>query len=424
MEVVRLRALDEVAGLPETWDLLAAGVPFRSWEWNRTWWRHYRDDGQLYVLCVRDGSQVVAVAPWYVSRHPARGRVVRCLASGEVCTDYQTVLCLPGREPEATAAIADWLMAAAGHGTWPRLSETRARVSERLAHVTRSRDDGWDLLDFSGIEAADGPMRLLLEALAARRCQIHRENGLNCWRLELPRTWEEYLGRLSKSHRGQVTRRVRKYFDSGQAVWRTVTSPDQLPAAFDMLVELHRRRWEHVGQGGLFDSPRYAAFHREIAGLFLPTGQLRLHWLTLDGRPAAVEYHFAGGGVSYLYQGGMEPELLPDNPGNLAHIAAIRGAMADGFGAMDFLRGDEPYKKHFRAEPQACWDLRVVPPRVSSRLRNGAWQAGRRMKRWLTQASSPARPDTSEASLPGGKDGQSPARPGQVAETQPVEVER
>ncbi len=25
---------------------------------------------------------------------------------------------------------------AAGHGTWPRLSETRVRVSERLAHVT------------------------------------------------------------------------------------------------------------------------------------------------------------------------------------------------------------------------------------------------------------------------------------------------
>jgi CelD/BcsL family acetyltransferase involved in cellulose biosynthesis len=388
VDVVRLRALDEVAGLAEAWNRLSGGVPFRSWEWNGTWWRHYCDDGQLYVLCVRDGQQLVAVAPWYVSRHPARGRVVRFLAAGEVCTDYQTVLCLPGREAEASAAVADWLLAAAGQGSrhTPRAVSSK---EDSLVKTVASRDDGWDLLDFSGIEAADVPMRLLLEALAARRCQVHREAGLNCWRLDLPPTWEEYLAQLSKSHRGQVTRRVRKYFDSGRAVWHTVSHPDQLPEAFELLVVLHHRRWEHVGQPGLFDSPRYAAFHRDVAGRMLATGQLRLHWLTLDGRPAAAEYHFAGAGVSYLYQGGMEPELFSDNPGNLAHVAAIRGAMADGYQAMDFLRGDEPYKKHFRAEPQACWDVRVVPPRVSSRLRNGAWQAGRRVKRWLTRASSP-----------------------------------
>ncbi len=270
----------------------------------------------------------------------------------------------------------------------------------------RPRDHGWDLLDFSGIEAADVPMRRLLDALDARGCQVHLEEGLNCWRLELPTTWEQYLGRLSKSHRGQAIRRVRKYFDSGQAVWQTVTSPDHLPAAFDLLMELHRRRWEHIGQRGLFDSPRYAAFHREVARLLLAKGQLRLHWLTLDGRPAAVEHHFAGGGVSYLYQGGMEPELLRDNPGNLAHLAAIRGAMADGFSAMDFLRGDEPYKKHFRAEPQACREIRIVPPRVAARLRNGAWQAGRRMKRWLNRASSPsgARSEEKERRREGAKE--------------------
>ena len=75
----------------------------------------------------------------------------------------------------------------------------------------------------------------------------------------------------------------------------------EIPATyivFDLLVELHRRRWENLGQRGLFDSPRYAAFHREVAAPMLAKGQLRLHWLTLGGRPAAVEYHFAGGGVS------------------------------------------------------------------------------------------------------------------------------
>jgi CelD/BcsL family acetyltransferase involved in cellulose biosynthesis len=369
LQVVRLHTWEEAAGLADAWNELSAGVPFRTWEWNSTWWRHYGDTGELYLLCVRQRGQVVALVPWFRSRHPARGRILRFLASGEVCSDYQTVLCMPGREGEVAAVIAQWLTSAAQRG---------------------NADDGWDLLDFSGIEAADAPMQALLEALRRQGCRVHLEDALNCWRLELTATWEDYLRRLSKSHRSQAIRRVRNYFDTGRAVWHTVSRADELPAALDTLIELHHRRWAARNQPGLFDSPRYAAFHREVAERMFARGQLRLHWLTLDGRPAAAEYYFAGAGVSYLYQGGMEPELFQDNPGNLAHLAAIRGAMAEGYRAIDFLRGDEPYKRHFRAEPRPCCDIRVVPPKVSSRLRDRAWQAGRRVKRWLNRNSSPA----------------------------------
>jgi hypothetical protein len=36
---------------------------------------------------------------------------------------------------------------------------------------------------------------------------------------------------------------------------------------------------------------------------------------------------------------------------------------------LDFLRGDEPYKAHWRAEPRATYDYRVVPNRRLARLR-------------------------------------------------------
>jgi CelD/BcsL family acetyltransferase involved in cellulose biosynthesis len=105
----------------------------------------------------------------------------------------------------------------------------------------------------------------------------------------------------------------------------------------------------------------------------------------LDGRPAAAEYHFAGGGVVYVYQGGVEPELLRAEPGSLAKVCLIKQAIAEGYREIDFLRGDEPYKPHWRAEPRACIDIRIVPRRLSSRLRNRAWLAGRSVKRWLTR---------------------------------------
>jgi CelD/BcsL family acetyltransferase involved in cellulose biosynthesis len=366
VQVTCAESLDELSGLAESWNALSGGVPFRQWAWCTTWWRHYGDADRLFVLAARDDAgELVAIAPWYISRHPAKGRVVRFLGSGEVCSDYQTLLCVSGREDEAAAAMAAW-----------------------LSHAKqRPRRPAWDLLEFSGIEAADVAMQRLFARLAGGGNHVHTRRGVNCWRLELPATWEEYLARLSKNHRGRMRRLERRVFGTGRAVWHTVQTEEQFPAAFDRLVELHERRWQARGEPGVFASPRFTAFHRDVALQLLRRGQLRLHWLELEGRAAAAAYHFASRGVVYIYQGGMEPELLHEEPGSLSHLATLKQALAEGARTIDFLRGDEPYKPHLRAQPLACVDVRVVPRRITSRLRHTAWLAGKQVKRWLSSNS-------------------------------------
>lgn len=371
MQVVRINTLAELAPLAERWNALAAGAPFRLWEWNATWWRHYGALGQLYVLCVRDDAgEIVAIAPWYIARHPAKGRVVQFLASGEVCSDYQTVLCRQGSEDQAAAAIADW-MTDAGH---------------RHRNRPNDQDHGaWDLLELSGIEVADIVVQRLLAQLARRGNLVHSRPTLNCWRLEFPPTWDEYLALLSKSHRKSVRQYENRAFVSGRAVWRTVATPSELAELFELLVTLHQRRWQGLGEPGVFASARYTAFHREVSRALLAQGHLRMQWLELDGRPVAVEYNLCGGGVVYNYQGGMDPNASADNPGNVAKLASLKHALASGYRAFDCMRGNEPYKSRWRAQPRPCVDLRVVPRWLSSRLRHTAWMAGRRVKRWLAK---------------------------------------
>ena len=50
---------------------------------------------------------------------------------------------------------------------------------------------------------------------------------------------------------------------------------------------------------------------------------------------------------------------------------------------MDFLRGDEPYKAHFRALPRPMRTLRVVANRRGAALRHNLWLAGANVKRWI-----------------------------------------
>ena len=121
-------------------------------------------------------------------------------------------------------------------------------------------------------------------------------------------------------------------------------------------------------------------------------GQLQLHLLELDGRTVAAEYQLASQGVTYVYQAGIDPQRLADEPGHLITAATVKRAIEQGGRAIDFLRGDEPYKAHFRALARPLLALRVVPNRTLSRLRNNLWLAGRSVKRWLNQTSQDTNP--------------------------------
>jgi len=370
MQVKCLSKPEQLAPYADDWDRLSAGVPFRSWTWLSTWWRHYGRSGgasrqrRLYVLATFDPvGTLVGLAPWYLEAGRGKGRTVRMLGGGEVCSDYLGVLCQPGLQEPVTAALAERLTAdARAPGRDPRR---------------------WDLLELTGVDAADRGVGLLLEQLAQRGNRVDCRPGPNCWRIELPADWNDYLATLSKSHRKQLRRLQRNYLDEGRAVMHSVEHLGDLPEALDILVDLHQRRRQALGEPGCFASARFQAFHREVMPELLRRGQLQLHWLELQRRPAAAEYQLAGSGVVYAYQAGVEPGLLDHQPGRLITLATLRRAIEQGFRAFDLLRGDEPYKAHFRAEPRPGLVVRVVPKRTSARLRHGLWRAGNRVKGWI-----------------------------------------
>jgi CelD/BcsL family acetyltransferase involved in cellulose biosynthesis len=84
----------------------------------------------------------------------------------------------------------------------------------------------------------------------------------------------------------------------------------------------------------------------------------------------------AGGGVTYAYQSGIDPESLDLEPGRIINILSIKWAIEEGQAGFDLMRGDEPYKAHWRAVPRDSIELRVVPRRASAQLRHNIWLAG------------------------------------------------
>jgi CelD/BcsL family acetyltransferase involved in cellulose biosynthesis len=317
----------------------------------------------LFVLAVfDDGDMLIGLAPWFIQSTAAFGSAVRMLGSDEVCSDYLTLLAGRGLEQDVAEIIAEYLTDA----------------------IPEARGDhrGWDRLELAGVDCDDHPTDYLAESLRRRGCTIHRRSTVNCWRIDLPTEWEEYLDGLSKKFRQEVRRLERRYFDSGKAVLRTVEKLVDLPRGLDLLVELHQRRRQSLGEPGCYASPRFSSFIREVSPLMMQQGQMQFQWLEIDGRPAAVEYQLVGSGVVYAYQTGIDPATAADQPGKLTNLAGIRRAIEGGHHSYDFLRGDEPYKAHFRAAARPSMEIRIISDRPAAQLRHTLWLTGSNVKRW------------------------------------------
>jgi len=389
MYVRCIEQLQHLEPIVSRWDELAGGCVFRSWTWLNSWWRHYGTMAEetalaskkLQVLLVYEGDdstgcqaptqssaygatseQLVAILPCYSERSLTRGKVLRLLGDGEVCSDHLDLL--------VTATNA-------------------ARAADALAEYLCGQTSQWDLIDFPALDITQENTKIghLIDALSERECIVSQSPDQNCWSVALPESWKEFLALQSKSHRKQLKRLEKRVLDTPSATWHQVKLLEEFDSAWPLFVDLHQRRRESLGEAGCFASPRWAAFHEDVARQLLLEGRLRMSWLELEGEPVAAEYHFAGGRTTYVYQGGLDPNRLEDEPGRLSMIRTVQQAIAEGHRNFDLLRGDEPYKAHWRATPKETYHVQVIPKRTSAKWRYQTWNSVRGAARWVGQVT-------------------------------------
>jgi CelD/BcsL family acetyltransferase involved in cellulose biosynthesis len=111
--------------------------------------------------------------------------------------------------------------------------------------------------------------------------------------------------------------------------------------------------------------------HRDAMPALLRAGLLRLVALRLEGRIVAVLHALAdppgrAPRVLYLYLQGFDPACEKLSPGLVLLGAVAEQAIAEGFGVLDFLRGQERYKRFWGAVDQPAFRRVLIPPEDAS----------------------------------------------------------
>jgi CelD/BcsL family acetyltransferase involved in cellulose biosynthesis len=293
---------------------------FLTSEWQRTWWNWYGEESRLWVLAVRDGPELVGVAPLHAGSS-SQGLGTLQLVGGTELSDYLDLI-----------VVADEREAAVYGALWDFLSNERGPA--------------WDVLDLHNVPASSATLEILPPLSAATGGVKVRSvvEGV-CPVINLPSSWDSYLTLLSKKQRHEVRRKVGRASRDAVVRWYYLDDSALLDKEVEDFVMLHRKSGV---QKKAFMDERTQGFFREIAGVAFQRGWLRLASLVVNGAKAASMFCFEFDSAFLVYNSGYDPDLYPSLGTGIVLIAhCIRDAIERGIAVFDFLRGEEEYKYRF-----------------------------------------------------------------------------
>lgn len=301
--------------LPTCWTNTIFLTPW----WQQTWWRHFGGGWEPYALSVRDGGELLGIAP-------LRRRGGAFAFAGDTdLFDYHDFLVPRGKEDVFYPAL------------W-----------EHLAKLD------WDTLDLTSLPQGSPTLRHIptLAEQGGIAIEVKEEDMAPV--ASLPSTWDEYLAGLSKKDRHELRRKLGRLEKADNARQYACDNPSLLGRCMQDFFRLMRQSGpEKVA----FLTPEREKFFVDVAHELAARGQFKLYFLEVNDVRVATCICFDYAGSYLLYNSGYDPAYSALSVGLLNKALCVREAIEKGKRSFDFLRGTERYKYDLGGVNQAIYRM-------------------------------------------------------------------
>ncbi|MFE6283371.1 GNAT family N-acetyltransferase [Streptomyces sp. NPDC057877] len=323
---------DAFAALAPHWARLygncSAATPFQSHAWLHSWWLSYGRRGRLRLVVVRDGDELVAAAPLTLVCRP----VPSLVPIGGAISDYGDVL------------LDD------GHGT-----RAVAALTEALARAARTA-----LVDLREVRPGGAAERVYEHWSGPR----HRVSDSLC--LELPAVPMDQLVARLPSGKSQQRARAKLRRLAALGVERHVVAPGEVDKALRRLLELHALQWRGRKVTAEHLRERFRLHLVRSVEPMVRSGDAVVTEFRLDDDVVAVDLTLRSHGLTGGYLYGAHP-CLRERRADVA-VMLLNATSEHAHGTLSLLRGDEPYKRHWRPEPVVNQRLLLARRRTAALL--------------------------------------------------------
>jgi hypothetical protein len=280
-------------------------------------------DLRFYVL--RKQGEVLAVLPLRAERSRL-GWTLHALGN------FYTTLFEPLLSPSCGASDLPPLLAA-------MRADLPGLASLRLAPMDRSAPS----------------YRLMLEGMRIAGWRPFEFFAFGNWYQPVSSSWTEYLAQRNGALRSTIKRMTRKFSGDGGTL-EIVTDSADMGRAIDAYEKVYASSWKKPEP--------YPDFMPGLARTCASQGYLRLGLAWLDDRPIAAQLWIVSHGRAEIYKLAYVEGFEAYAPGSLLTAKLMEHVIEiDKVAEVDYLIGDDPYKKAWMSHRRERWGVIAYNPR-------------------------------------------------------------
>ena len=193
----------------------------------------------------------------------------------------------------------------------------------------------------------------MVQQLERRGCLVQSYFRFGNWYLDVAgKSFEEYRDSLPSLLKNTIQRKGRKLDRTGDGRHVIATLPEQVDAAFADYEAVYANSWKETEPN--------TAFIREIVRRFAERGWLRLGVLYVKDVPVAAQIWFVHGKIASIFKLAYDQRYKSLSGGTLLTAELMRHVIDhDGVECVDYLCGDEAYKKDWMSDRKERWGIRA-----------------------------------------------------------------
>jgi CelD/BcsL family acetyltransferase involved in cellulose biosynthesis len=280
---------------------------------------------------------------------PLRARCLQFIGADPNITEIRGALCEPSLERDCYLAMH----------------------SELLRSL-----EGIDWVCWTGIDARHGACEAL------RAAGVPWSDGIACYTLDLPATWEE----LRASRPSNLKESLRKCYRSLQRDGldhrlEVVTREAEVAPALADFFRLHAARAAMDGsvrRNDVFRDAASRAFLVDLCGRFAERDALRVLRLHVGGVLAATRVAFVLGGSMYLYYSGFDPAYAKYAVATTLVAESIQRAIGERLRSVNLSSGSDQSKLRWRPTEIAFREALLLSPTALGQAKYGMIHAAGR----------------------------------------------
>jgi len=310
--------------LPADVNQLLADTEQDNFQGSVPWYKNLVDtvfpkDTGVHIYVLRSGGRPIAALPIVVTKGKL-GWHIQALAN------YYTSLYAPAIAPELK---------------YRDLAQLLSGVLKAHAPVAS--------MQFAPMDPQSMPYRRLWNALQANGLAPFSYFCFGNWYLSGLSTWQNYLQGRDGQLRNTIKRTAKKFATVGGKL-ELLTGGADLERSLAAYEQVYAKSWKQPEP--------YTTFMPGLIRTSADLGRLRLGVAWLDGAPIAAQVWIVSNGKANIYKLAYDENYKAHGAGTVLTAMLMEHVIEkDGVSEVDYLTGDDPYKKSWMSDRRERWGI-------------------------------------------------------------------